>query len=79
MSKTYVVWGQTGEYEYRENWTVKAFKSERRARNLIVRATQEAKKIYRRKGHNHKNKYDKNYCKGTTATTYYYDVVDYSE
>ena len=74
--KIYVVWGQTGEGEYKENWTVKAFRSERRAKNLTIRATQEAKKLPKRDGV--KNKYDKNFLSGS-AVIYYYEEVDYSE
>lgn len=41
----YVVEGATGEYSDHQEWLVKAFKSEAKAKEFVVKCTKEAHKI----------------------------------
>jgi hypothetical protein len=61
----YVVFGTTGEYSDRREWTVKAFSEEKKAKKLVKDATRRA------------NEFDSDMQTDYTGTRYYYEQVEF--
>lgn len=81
--KIYIVFGQTGEYSDRKEWTVRAYKDKKRAKVLIELATKEALNLHKEAEHNRlmgeplpNNKYDPFFKTDYTGTTYFYQEVE---
>lgn len=78
----YIVFGTTGEYSERDEWLVKAFKTEQEAQDFVLKAEQIADDIFYkrenkyREGKTEKHKLDKQFYMSYTGTKYYYEPVE---
>lgn len=80
----YVVRGQTGEYSDQNEWPVKAFNSEDKAKEYVLLCDHYAKISESKKSDRYddcelKNPYDPNMEMDYTGTFYKYEVVDLEE
>lgn len=85
MKKVYVVEGSTGEYSDRTEWPVIAYESEDRAKQHVLNASAEARKILNERqeigwhetaGKGLKNRFDPGMRMDYTGTFYSYYEVD---
>lgn len=84
MEKIYVVYGSTGEYSDRGEWTVAAYSDEAHAKQHVEAATKRANEIEVLCGgarhfdpDRYQNEYDKNMGMDYTGTSYYYGEVEF--
>ncbi len=84
VEMVYVVMGSTGEYSDRTEWPVKAYRNEERAKEHVVNAEREAKKLQARYGiigeiPKDANPYDTDMDMDYTGANYYYLSVELGE
>lgn len=82
--KIYVVEGATGEYSDHREWPVKAYVSEDKAKQHVVKATQRGNEIFAQSGskygpHEGENEYDPNMRIDYTGVRYNYYEVELEE
>lgn len=84
--KAYVIEGRTGEYSDHREWIVKGFLDEEKAKNFVIKATQEAQRLfsnredkYKQKSNEEIHSMDPYYQSDYTGTVYTYYSVEIEE
>ncbi|TXH59003.1 MAG: hypothetical protein E6Q97_00910 [Desulfurellales bacterium] len=87
--KIYVVIGETGEYSDREEWTVRAFTSEKRAKDFILmldnwlrengKSYRESRAVHVSGRYNTECPHDPRFQVDYTGTRYYLDETELEE